>query len=155
MRATRNALTAVGIILVLTACGMDHMGGSNVVALSEGIQEARAEVTRHDNAIESAQSTSVVPTEVDRYETNMGNIMSSMSSTMGGMMSHCSGSGMGTMHGVMGDLTAELSDHRTLMVGETDLADARAACTAHVTRVNGMLDGMHGALGSMGCMIGY
>ena len=155
MRSTWRALIAVGVTSVLTACGMDHMSGSNVTALSDGIQEARAEVTRHDNAIENALSISVVPNEVDRYETNMGNIMSSMSSTMGGMMSHCSGSGMGTMHGVMGDLTAELSDHRTLMVGETDLAEARVACTAHVTRVNGMLDGMHGALGSMGCMIGY
>ena len=155
MRATRRAILAVGVTSVLTACGMDNMSGSNVTALSDGIQEARAELTRHDNAIESAQTIGVVPAEVERYETSMSDIMSGMSSTMRGMMSHCGGSGMGTMHGMMDDVTTELSAHRTVMLGETDLANARAACTGHATRMNGMFDGMHGALGSMGCMMGY
>ena len=155
MRATRRALIAIGVTSVLTACGMDHMGGSNVTPLADRIQDARAELTRHNNAIESAQTIGVVPAEVERYETSMSNIMSGMSSTMRGMMSHCGGSGMGTMHGMMDDVTTELSVHRTVMLGETDLGDTRVACAEHVTRVNGMLDGMHRALGSMGCMTGY
>jgi hypothetical protein len=155
MRATRRWTVAIALALQLVGCGVDHMGGGNVAALSENIQAARTEVTRHDDAIESAQTIGVVPDEVERYETKMGNIMSGISSTMGGMMSHCGGSGMGTMHGMMDDMTTELSAHRTVMSGETELAGARSACTAHVTRMKGMLDGMHSALGSMGCMMGY
>jgi hypothetical protein len=155
MRATRTWLVAVAVALQSLGCGADHMGGRNVASLSENIQAARTEVTRHGDAITNAQSMAAIPTEVDRYETTMHDILSGMSSTMGGMMSHCSGSGMGTMHGMMGNVTTELASHRTVMTAETDLADARTACTAHAQRVDGMFDGMQGALGQMGCMMGY
>ena len=156
MQATRRLIVAVAVAFGTVACAADHMGtSSNVAALSEGIQAARDEVTRHDDAIMNAQSMTVVPGEVDRYETNMQDIFSGMNSRMGGMMGHCSGSGMGTMHGMMGDVTTELASHRDIMSAETNLTDARTACTAHAHRVNGMLDGMNGSLGRMGCMMGY
>jgi hypothetical protein len=56
---------------------------------------------------------------------------------------------------MVGDMETELASHRSVMTSETTLDDTRSACTAHTDRIDGMLDNMGGALGEMGCMMGF
>lgn len=127
------------------------MSTDDVNALAESIHSARVEVTRHQNAITAAPALTDVPPEVDRHDRDIGDITDMMDTRMSGMMSHCSGSGMGMMHDRIGTIGSEMHSDRDAMLDAETLAEAREECTAHTHRMNGMLDDMQGSLGSMGC----
>lgn len=147
----RRLLIATGTAFLSVACGVDHMQGADVSALAGSIESARVEVTRHEDAVTSATTLEELPTEVDRHERNMGGILDTMSTRMGGMMSHCSGSGMNAMHDGMVAITSEMRSYRDTMIDAATLATAQSECTTHAHRVDGMLDGMGHALDSVGC----
>jgi hypothetical protein len=128
------------------------MMDGDVGALDSSIQSARLEVTRDQDAVVQAASLQQISTEVERHDRDMGDIMGGMDSRMGGMMSRCSGAGMGVMHDRMGTLASEMRSYDAALKSAATLTDARAACTAHARRVNGMLDDMQRSLGNVGCM---
>jgi hypothetical protein len=128
------------------------MDDGDVGALSNQIQAARTEVARHHDAALVAPALSDMMTEVDHHEARMSGILDGMNGMMGGMMSHCSGSGMTRMHEMMGAMDSEMTTHRQDMGNAMTVEDARAQCTAHTESMDGMLDNMHAGLNAMGCM---
>lgn len=153
-RLRKPSMTFAAISLLAGCGGMDHMGGDDVNALGQNIQSARLEVARHQNAITAASSLTDVPSETDRHDRAMSDITYMMDNTMGAMMSHCSGPGMGTMHDRIGNMGSEMQSDREAMLNAGTLPEAREECTAHTHRMNGMLDEMQQSLGNMGCMMG-
>lgn len=150
MRET-SLFTAISSFLVCTACGVDHMRDADVNALADNIDSARLEVSRHQDAILGAGTLTEVPPEVDRHERNMGNVMTMMGTSMDGMMSHCAGAGMTTMHDRMDDVDAEMLSYRDAMLGTVTLTDARNECAIHTQRMEGMLNDMQRSLMAVGC----
>jgi len=127
------------------------MQGGDVSALDEDIGAARLEVTRHQDAITGMATLAQLPPEIDRHEHDMGNLMGAMGTRMGGMTSHCSGSGMTAMHDGVGAITSEMRSYRDTLTAAPTLADARKECSAHARRVDGMLDEMEQSLATVGC----
>lgn len=144
---------SVSIVLAtaLAACSGDHMQ-DDAGALAENIRSARLEVARHQDAVGVTSALAEVPAEVDRHDRNMDDIMDTMGTRMSGMMSHCSGSGMGMMHDRMSGIGSEMRSYRGAITDVPTLIDARELCTAHTLQVNGMLDDMQRSLGTVGCM---
>lgn len=151
MTHTRRLLTITVATLLSVACGADHMQNDDVRALGGSIDSARLEVVRHQDAVTNADTLTALPAEIDRHDHNMGDIMDTMDTRMGGMMSHCSGPGMGTMHDRMDGIASEMRSHREAMTGAATLADAQSECTLHTHRMNGMLDAMNQSLSTVGC----
>lgn len=147
----RTLLAALPVLSFLSACGVDHMGNHDASAIADSVQSMRVEVGRHRDAITGAVSLTDVPPETERHDRAVADITHIMNTTMDGMMSHCSGSGMGMMHDRIGSIGSEMQSDREAMLNAQTLADARAECTAHSHRMSGMLDDMQGALGSFGC----
>lgn len=143
-----TALTA----LSSAACGADHMQDGDVTALGASIDSARLEVSRHQDAVTRAGRLTEIPPEADRHDHNMGDIMGAMDMRMGGMMSHCSGSGMNAMHDRMGTINSEMQEHRDALLGAITLGEARNVSTAHSDRMEGALDEMQQSLVTVGCM---
>jgi hypothetical protein len=152
--AMSHIARSVSIVLAgtLAACSGDHMQEDDAGLLAENIRSARLEVSRHQNAVSAASALTEVPAEMTRHDREMGNVMDMMDSRMSGMMSHCSGSGMGMMHDRMGGIDSEMRSYRDAMWDAPTLADAREVCAAHTRQVSGMLDDMHRSLGTVGCM---
>jgi hypothetical protein len=152
MKGVIQSLSAILVLNLASGCGSHHDGDDDVSALRGQVQAARTEVGRHHDAALAAPTLSALMTEVDHHDTRMSGIMDGMNGRMGGMMSHCSGSGMMRMRGMMGDLETAMDSHRADMRDMPALEEAREQCSAHTESMNGMLDGMHAALDSMGCM---
>lgn len=150
MRETR-LIAALTSVFLCTACGVDHMQDADVNALGSNINSARSEVSRHQDAIMGAGSLTEMPLEVDRHEHNIGDIMILMGTNMDGMMSHCSGAGMTTMHHRIDDVDAEMLSYRGVMLGTATLTDARNECATHTQRMDGMLNDMQLSLMAVGC----
>ena len=152
MKRAIQSLSAILVLSLTSGCGSHHDGEDDVSALRGQVQAARTEVGRHHDAALAAPTHPALMTEVDHHDARMSGIMDGMNGMMGGMMSHCSGSGMMRMHGRMGDLETAMDSHREDMRDMLSLEDARQLCSAHTESMNGMLDDMHAALGSMDCM---
>jgi hypothetical protein len=152
MKRAIKSLPAILVLSLASGCGSHHDGDDDVSALRSQVQAARTEVGRHHDAALAAPSLSALMTEVDHHDARMSDLMDGMNGMMGGMMSHCSGSGMMRMRGTMGDLETAMSSHRAEMRAVLGVEEAREQCSAHTESMNGMLDGMNAALGSMGCL---
>ncbi len=134
-----------------TACG-NHMDDDDAAAFSDRIRAARTEVSRHHGAVATAPTRSNVLEEVDYHDGQMSAVMDGMDGMMTGRMAHCSGSGMPRMHEMMGAMDTEMAAHGQDMKNTATLEEAREQCQGHTESMNGMLDTMQAALGSMGCM---
>lgn len=134
-------------------CSGDHMDGDDESAMRQDIQAARAELTRHHQAVNLAASLDVAMADVERHDDQMTEAMSGMQSAMQ-HMSHCSSSGMADMHDMMSGVDSDMQQHRESMMAASTLEDARAFCTTHFESMSGMMDAMHDATERMGCMSG-
>jgi len=139
-------------LVVATACGTGSMHDEDgSAALRRDLSDARVEISRHHEAVIAAPSLAVILDDADRHQGAMDDMMSRMGSTMDAM-SHCAGPGMGRMHEQMDVMRGETDAHREALGGASDMPAARAACTAHTDKMNGMIDGMGQSTGNMGCM---
>jgi hypothetical protein len=123
----------------------------NVSALTAEIDTARSEAVRHQAAIVKATSLDEVATEIDAHDLDLSAPVNMLSTTMASMTSHCSGSGMGTMHDQLSSLQAEMLSDHDAMVSAASLTAAREETTAHTERVIDILDEMDASIGTMGC----
>ena len=147
-----QSFSGILVLSLASSCGSHHDEVDDVSALRSQVQAVRTEVGRHHDAALAAPTLAVFMTEVDDHDARMSEIMDGMKGMMGGMMSHCSGSGMMRMRGMMGDLETAMDSHREDMRDMPALEDAREQCSAHTESMYGMLDGMHAALGNVACM---
>jgi len=142
---------ALLVTSLASACGND-MDDDDAVAFGNQIRAARTEISRHHGAVVAAPTRSNMLAEVDYHDAQMSAVMDGMDGTMTGRMSQCSGSGMPRMHEMMGAMDTEMAAHGQNMKNTATLDEARERCMAHTESMDGMLDTMQAALGSMGCM---
>ncbi len=135
--------------VALAACTTHGMSGS--AAMEGHLAAAEEELARHHGTVMQATSLLDVTEEAGTHESNMGRVMGGMDDSMGGMMSHCSGSGMNRMRQMMTAMQSEMHDHASALENAADLATAHTACEAHVAEMDEMLSSMHEALGRVDC----
>lgn len=137
---------------LLTACGGGDMHDQGTGSMGNELQAARMEVDRHHNAVMNAPTLAELPTELQRHMGQMGTIRTQMNGTMDGMMtSHCSGSAMSSMHGMIGSMGEDLLAHQNAMSHAATLDEARSRCAAYTDTMHSLFQNMQNTLGNMGC----
>lgn len=157
--ATRRPLLVTCIALFSTACGAEQGQAQDkrgTEGVSASITSVRLEMTRHEDAVANLSTLTALPVEIDRHDHIMSDIVGMMGMGMDGMMSRCSGSGMGVMPDSMDAILSEMRSDREAMAAATTLSDARNECAAHIARVNGTLKAMEQSLDTVSCtMMGH
>jgi hypothetical protein len=146
-------LFAAAAIAGAAGCSADSSRDPRVRAFGSDIEGARSEVWRHHHVVARTSDLEELQSEVERHGGEMGAFRGRMSIRMDGMMSHCAGSGMDPMHGMMEVFDAEVRAHRDEVGGAPTLEEARSRCAAYTDGMQVLLSEMHEALGGVGCMM--
>lgn len=139
---------SLALMIGVVAC---HAAMDDMNSMRGYIADTRSETSRHLEAARAATTMQHMREELDTHRSGMMPMMMDMDVTMGGMSSHCDGSGLGEMRAMHGDLADEMAQHFATMTASTELATALAEVERHASSMLSMMDGMDGAMGNMHC----
>jgi hypothetical protein len=149
----RAILAVLPFLALLAGCdGAGMMQSGEHAALMQGIDDARAEVTRHHDAVMSAASMDAMRAEAARHRGAMGAIHDDMRLRLSHMGSCGHSPTRADMMGMMDGAMSMEADHAAAMAAAGGLEQARAECDRYVAGMARMHDDMAATCGDMSCM---